>query len=303
MEAKHTLGEILSQRLSNEDTAVRDAAWVETKAFILKDETTYEQLLEVWIGLYFWYWHSDGRPYQQTVRNELTLFMTTVNFKPAHVLDYVKAGMVTLEHYWDTIDYVRIKKYERLLCQLIQKYLLYIANCGWDLDQIQKWNEFLFNEFLPLNQLPQSINISVKIADFYYDYLNDVIYIEEAKQPNEDAKKLLADVMVIYLKEGIVESIHKSFVEVKDRLQTDLYKPIGLAEYAKNAFVKEVVSFSKIGDDKFKRTRKIQQLISKAEKENEEKKPRTDKEKEIAMKRKKKTYVRMKKNGHFRPNY
>ena len=245
---KRINGKEIAQRLSNENPKIRDKIWNETKTMLnhqeIKDE---DEMREIWIGIYFWYWHSDGKEYQQQVRNEITSLMDkTVISNQQYVFMYLRCGLELLEEYWDGIDYVRIVKYERLLCQMIQKYLYYIACHDWNVEMINEWNEYLLTNIVTLKKQPKSLSLAVKIADYYYDYLNDVVYIDEAPEPPAESKEALSQLLKRYLRNGRVESLHKSFVEAQNRLQTEIYQPIGLGEYVKEVVINPVKEYNKL---------------------------------------------------------
>lgn len=240
-------GKELAQRLSHENESIRDKAWEITKKKIKEEEiNTEEEMRELWIGIYFWYWHSDGKTYQQMVRDEITSLIKKDEISKEQCFQYVRSGMKILEEYWDGIDYVRMVKYEKLLCQIIQRYLYYIACYSWDVEMIKEWNEYLLKEVVTLRKQPKSLSYSVKIADYYYDYMNDVVYIDEAPEPSEESKKELAMILIRYLRSGRVESLQKSFVEAQGRLQTELYKYIGLGEYVKDVEIIPAKEYNKI---------------------------------------------------------
>lgn len=241
-------GKEIAQRLSNENPSIRDKAWNNTKKLILSKQVQNEdEMKEIWIGLYFWYWHSDGKEYQQKVRDEITSIMNkNVLEDQKYCFLFITKGMEILEEYWDGIDYVRMTKYEKLLCQMIQKYLYYISCFDWNVEMIKEWNTYLLENIVTLRKQPKSLGFSVKIADYYYDYLNDVVYIDEAPEPPKESKEELAQLLKQYLKNGRVESLHKSFKEARQRLQTEIYQPIGLGEIVKEVEIIEAKEYNKI---------------------------------------------------------
>ncbi|BFU25819.1 nucleolar protein,nop52, putative [Entamoeba histolytica HM-1:IMSS-B] len=277
-----SIGKIIAQKLSNEEPSIRDAGWKEAKEVLMKKDTNEEVMKEIWIGLYFWYWHSDGRDYQEKVRKEITSIMNKEEIDKHECILFVKVGMETLERYWDEIDYVRIKKYEMLLCQMIQKYLYFISQHGWNIEMIKEWNEYLLEHVVPLQNNPISLSFSTKVADYYYDYLNDVIYIDEAPEPNEEAKNELARLLIKYLKNGKIQSLHKSFEEARERLQTELYHYINLGDIVKNCRVRPVKEFNKTpllgcGMEKVEKLRAIKQEKRDKKKKDKERKEKMNK--------------------------
>ena len=155
---------------------------------------------------------------------------------------------------------------------------------------IKEWNEFLIEKILTLKKQPKSLTFSSKIADNYYDYMNDVIYIDEAKEPNEESKKELSYVMTKYLKNGRVKSLHQSFEELYYRMgQTELYKPIGLWEIVKNCRIKEAKEHNKVmsegfGMERVARLKEMKRQKKEAKRKQNEKK----KEKENRLKKREK---------------
>ncbi|KAL7721289.1 Nucleolar protein [Entamoeba marina] len=235
----------LAQRLSNEDDTIRKQAWESTKSILFNEKTQDEDVKKIWVGLYFWYWHSDGRPYQKQVRDEITLIITSKTYSYEMCLRYVKTGLETLQRYWDDIDYVRINKYELLLCALLQRFLYLLSQMHWPIELINEWNEYLLTSIIPLKTQPTAVTFSNRVAEYYYDYMNDVIYIDEAEKPNIESKKALAYVLTHYLKRGIDPQIHAALLDVKGRLQTDLYKHIDLGDIVKNCVVHSATQFKK----------------------------------------------------------
>ncbi|KAL7720216.1 Nucleolar protein [Entamoeba marina] len=219
----------LAQRLSNEDDTIRKQAWESTKSILFNEKTQDEDVKRYGLDYIFvWYWHSDGRPYQKQVRDEITLIITSKTYSYEMCLRYVKTGLETLQRYWDDIDYVRINKYELLLCALLQRFLYLLSQMHWPIELINEWNEYLLTSIIPLKTQPTAVTFSNRVAEYYYDYMNDVIYIDEAEKPNIESKKALAYVLTHYLKRGIDPQIHAALLDVKGRLQTDLYKHIDL---------------------------------------------------------------------------
>ena len=245
-EEKTRIGEELAQKLACEDTVIRDKAWEDTKKELLNAQNDENTIRKLWIGLYFWYWHSDGKKYQEEVRKSITDVFFTSDIEHKMIFRYVCIGFETLREYWNNIDYVRIDKYEKLVFAMLQKYLLYMANAHWPLEYINEWNEYMLSELIPLKMHPISAPFSTRIADYYYDYMNDVIYIDEAEVPNHEAKVALCYPLTHYLNKGNDPQIHMAFEKEKDRLQTETYKYLDVGDIVKNCIVHKVKEFNQM---------------------------------------------------------
>lgn len=176
------------KQLAANDRKTRDAAVDSLKNFLSASRQFEElELLKLWKGLYYCFWHSDRAHVQQALAKDLAdlcLKVRVNNFIP-----FLRAFWTTMCREWKSIDVLRLDKFYTLLRRFIGAAFQRVYRANWQKDMTNLYIDLL--EEIPLSATNQKMpnGIRYHIADIYVDELSKVV--PEDDRPNVPIEILL----------------------------------------------------------------------------------------------------------------
>lgn len=174
------------KQLAANDRRSRDAAVESLKTFLSTSRQFEElELLKLWKGLYYCFWHSDRTLVQQALANELAELCMKV--KENNFIPFLKAFWTTMCREWKSIDKLRLDKFYTLLRRFTGIAFKRIRSTSWQDDLMLAYVDLL--EDLPLSASNQKMpnGIRYHIADIYVEELAKVVPKDERSEVPIDA--------------------------------------------------------------------------------------------------------------------
>ncbi|CCG82247.1 Ribosomal RNA-processing protein 1 homolog [Taphrina deformans PYCC 5710] len=208
------------KQLVASDRKIRDAALASLTKFLSANRQFEElELLKLWKGLFYCFWHSDRTLVQQNLANDLSNLVLTV--RDNNLMPFLNAFWITICREWNSIDILRLDKFYTLLRRFI----------GTAFQKLRKlsWKESFVNEYISLLEaLPLSVD-NVKVPNGIRYHLAD-IYIEELSKavPEQERKKVPIDIFLRPFETIITKSPTKA---VRLRVMKSVFEDKTLTEY------------------------------------------------------------------------
>ena len=121
-----------AKKLADSDKRVRDKTFVNVSKWLASRETlTAIDGKKLWRGLFYSYWHADGRATQLEVANKMGALVHVLNREVAMV--YLEAGLWTMRTEWGGIDKHRMDKYCLLTRRVLHHGFRFAGERGWDM--------------------------------------------------------------------------------------------------------------------------------------------------------------------------
>lgn len=166
------------KKLVANDRRTRDAA-VDSLRNFLSASRQFEniELLKLWKGLYYCFWHSDRTPVQQTLAKDLAELCLKV--KENNFLPFLRAFWTTICREWKSIDVLRLDKFYTLLRRFVGAAFQRLHSTDWSEALTEAYIDLL--EEIPLSATDQKIlnGIRYHLADIYLEELVKVVPEEQ----------------------------------------------------------------------------------------------------------------------------
>lgn len=138
------------------------------------------ELLKLWKGLYYCFWHSDRVHVQQALASNLAnmvLIVSEVNY-----ISFLEAFWTTICREWKSIDVLRLDKFYTLLRRFVESSFQRLYSSDWKASLVSQYIELL--EKLPLSSKDQKVpnGIRYHLADIYLESLSKIILSESERQ-------------------------------------------------------------------------------------------------------------------------
>ena len=187
---------------------------------------------KLWRGLFYSYWHADGRATQLEVANKMGALVHVLNREVATV--YLEAGLWTMRTEWGGIDKHRMDKYCLLTRRVLHHGFRFAGERGWDMaDDIGRaMAEAIFGA--PKSAQLEGIGFKLHVAEVFLREVEAVCKGEtglamddgeedvEAGAPTPIPSGALAALVVIFVNAMQKE---ESNVLLK-RIRTDVFEPL-----------------------------------------------------------------------------
>ena len=222
-----------AKKLADSDKRVRDKTFVNVSKWLASRETlTAIDGKKLWRGLFYSYWHADGRATQLEVANKMGALVHVLNREVAMV--YLEAGLWTMRTEWGGIDKHRMDKYCLLTRRVLHHGFRFAGERGWDMaDDIGRaMAEAIFGA--PKSAQLEGIGFKLHVAEVFLREVEAVCKGEtglamddgeeeiEAGAPTPIPSGALAALVVVFINAMQKE---ESNVLLK-RIRTDVFEPL-----------------------------------------------------------------------------
>ncbi|MDP2434788.1 MAG: RRP1 family protein [archaeon] len=223
----------LALQFGSSDKSARDkSVRVLRRFFSSRSEWGESELLKLWRGLFYCFWHSD-KPLIQLELAASIADLADAFTQTGDRFSYIKAGLVTIIREWGGIDRLRLDKFYSLLRLMLRKLLSILAESFWAFEQVEEVLELL-------GQTTLKIDSSVPLGVFYH--IADIM-VEELKHVTSGdltsippsiimqltrpflnliaTNRLPNPIISVRLRNGIVQDLFDSISEIQIELPED----------------------------------------------------------------------------------
>ncbi|KAG8983682.1 hypothetical protein FRB93_007079 [Tulasnella sp. JGI-2019a] len=174
----------MGKYLASSDKAVRDKAFENLRLFLASrdgDLLDEKEMIKLWKGLFFCFWHSDKPLVQQALATDLAELMLNINSTPTS-FQFLKGFWQMIVEQWTKIDHLRLDKFYMLIRRFINASFRLLIKLDWDQDYIELYELILTGPGGPLFPDDQRIptSLACHIGDVYLEELEKVIAISES---------------------------------------------------------------------------------------------------------------------------
>lgn len=166
------------KQLVASDRKTRDAALASLTKFLSSSRQFEElELLKLWKGLFYCFWHSDRTLVQQALATDLSNLCLSV--KDNNFLPFLSAFWTTICREWNSIDVLRLDKFYTLLRRFVGVAFQKLYKSTWQEDLVAPYISLL--EGMPLSAVNSRIpnGIRYHLADIYLEELANAVPKEE----------------------------------------------------------------------------------------------------------------------------
>ncbi|BFZ57658.1 hypothetical protein PYCC9005_004711 [Savitreella phatthalungensis] len=162
------------KRLAANDRPTRDAAVASLKQYLGSKRVFGEMdLLKLWKGLFYCFWHSDRAQVQHKLAQDLadlTLILTDENS-----LTWLSAFWQTMGRQWNSIDRWRLDKFYTLLRRFVNTAFKRLGQHGWRRVEVDAYVQLLESTTLDAKDIRQPLGVRYHIADIWIEELVNVL--------------------------------------------------------------------------------------------------------------------------------
>ncbi|KAK9810440.1 hypothetical protein WJX72_010775 [[Myrmecia] bisecta] len=116
-------------------------------AWLQKRKTVTDlDMMKIWKGLFYCFWHSDKQHIQAELANRLSGIL--LELKPVVALMYFEMFLKTMQREWFGIDRLRLDKFMTLVRRFIHAMFALLRDSDWDAELAEHYIEFVRDEIL-----------------------------------------------------------------------------------------------------------------------------------------------------------
>ena len=140
---------------------------------------------KLWKGLFYSYWHADGRRTQLDVANAMGALTHGLGRKV--MMSYVEGFLWTMRREWAGIDHHRMDKYCLLTKRVTHHALRFVGERGWDTDLVRSFAEVLSMSVFGGGKENKSVTVGFKmyLAEIFLDQIEAVTRGESGVEMDE----------------------------------------------------------------------------------------------------------------------
>uniref|UniRef100_A0A061SC00 Ribosomal RNA-processing protein 1 n=1 Tax=Tetraselmis sp. GSL018 TaxID=582737 RepID=A0A061SC00_9CHLO len=126
-------------------------------------------LLKLWKGIFFCFWHSDKAPYQAELAEKLAEIQSHLKAEVAFA--YFAAFLKTIRREWLGIDRLRLDKFMMLIRRFLRHMFVLLGKSNWDIEAVRRYTQHLVDGCLCPSDTYPAIGVAYHIADIYVEEL------------------------------------------------------------------------------------------------------------------------------------
>mmetsp|Transcript_32823 Transcript_32823/g.93150 ORF Transcript_32823/g.93150 Transcript_32823/m.93150 type:complete len:577 (+) Transcript_32823:92-1822(+) len=129
-------------------------------------------LLKLWKGVFYCFWHSDKAPVQDDLAKRLSGIL--LQLQPPVAYTYFSTFLKTIRREWLGIDRLRLDKFMLLIRYFLRQMLVLLQNSNWERELVQLYMlEVQGGCLLPADTVTAS-GVAYHLADIYVDEVDTV---------------------------------------------------------------------------------------------------------------------------------
>ena len=175
-----------AKKLADSDKHTRDKTFHACAKWLrARDELAAMDSKKLWKGLFYSYWHADGRRTQLDVANAMGAL--THGLGRNVMMSYVEGFLWTMRREWAGIDHHRMDKYCLLTKRVTHHALRFVGERGWDTDLVRSFAEVLSTSVFGGGKENKSVTVGFKmyLAEIFLDQIEAVTRGESGVEMDE----------------------------------------------------------------------------------------------------------------------
>jgi len=175
-----------AKKLADSDKNTRDKTFHACAKWLrARDELAAMDSKKLWKGLFYSYWHADGRRTQLDVANAMGAL--THGLGRNVMMSYVEGFLWTMRREWAGIDHHRMDKYCLLTKRVTHHALRFVGERGWDTDLVRLFAEVLSTSVFGGGKENKSVTIGFKmyLTEIFLDQIEAVTRGESGVEMDE----------------------------------------------------------------------------------------------------------------------
>ncbi|ORY75427.1 nucleolar [Protomyces lactucae-debilis] len=162
------------KQLAAHERKTRDAAVASLTQYLTANRAFTElELLKLWKGLYYCFWHSDRVLVQQQLAGQLAGIVQGLKYQ--NILVFLSAFWKTMMREWPTLDALRLDKFYTLLRRFIEAGFKKCAQLAWEQPLTEGYMVLLEEGPLAAADRKVPLGIQYHIIDIYLEELDKVL--------------------------------------------------------------------------------------------------------------------------------
>eukprot|EP00198_Chlamydomonas_reinhardtii_P000161 XP_001689496.1 predicted protein [Chlamydomonas reinhardtii] len=134
-----------------------------------KTELKQTDMMKIWKGLFYCFWHSDKQPVQAELAQRLAAMLTKLNEQTAYL--YFTCFLDTMRREWFGIDRLRLDKFLMLIRRFVHQMLLCLKAAKWRQELVSRYTAYLQSQVvLPSDTVP-AVGLAYHLNDLLLDEL------------------------------------------------------------------------------------------------------------------------------------
>ncbi|XP_074584074.1 uncharacterized protein LOC141840080 [Curcuma longa] len=169
-------GAIIAKRLASCNRVARERAVRAFSSWICRqpnDAVADADLIKVWKGLFYCFWHADKLPVQAELAGRLAALVETL--PPPLAFRYFEAFLVTIRREWGGIDFLRLDKFYLLIRKFLRHAFLLLRKKGWDPDLVGRMMGILLEKSLLAADNYLANGVKYHVSEAFLDETNDLL--------------------------------------------------------------------------------------------------------------------------------
>ncbi|XP_042433436.1 ribosomal RNA processing protein 1 homolog B-like [Zingiber officinale] len=169
-------GAAIAKRLASCNRVTRERAvrafssWICHQA---NDAVSDADLIKIWKGLFYCFWHADKLPVQSELAGRLAALVETL--PPPLAFRYFEAFLVTIRREWGGIDFLRLDKFYLLIRKFLRHAFLLLKKKAWDPALVGSMMGILLEKSLLASDNYLANGVKYHVSEAFLDETNDLL--------------------------------------------------------------------------------------------------------------------------------
>ncbi|GIL67023.1 hypothetical protein Vafri_20412 [Volvox africanus] len=216
-----------ARALASTDFQTREKGLHALKTWMLrKTDLNESDMMKIWKGLFYCFWHSDKAPVQAELAERLAATLTQLPEQTAYL--YFTGFMSTIRREWFGIDRLRMDKFLMLIRKFIHSMLACLKASKWHADLVQMYAEYLHHHVMVPGDNLLAAGVTYHCGDVLLDELRGVA---NGKAIPASALSSLLEPFTAALQNGEQAALQRIGDSVFDTLLSELASPTDDSHY------------------------------------------------------------------------
>ncbi|KAG2444481.1 hypothetical protein HXX76_001231 [Chlamydomonas incerta] len=134
-----------------------------------KSELKQADMMKIWKGLFYCFWHSDKQPVQAELAQRLAAMLTRLNEQTAYL--YFTCFLDTMRREWFGIDRLRLDKFLMLIRRFVHQMLLCLKAAKWRQELVVRYTAYLQAQVVLPDDTVPAVGLAYHLNDVLLDEL------------------------------------------------------------------------------------------------------------------------------------
>ncbi|GIM10240.1 hypothetical protein Vretimale_13972 [Volvox reticuliferus] len=216
-----------ARALASTDFQTREKGLHALKTWMLrKTDVNESDMMKIWKGLFYCFWHSDKAPVQAELAERLAAVLTQLPEQSAYL--FFTAFMSTMRREWFGIDRLRMDKFLMLIRKFIHHMLVRLKASKWHADLVQRYAGYLHHHVVLPGDNVLAAGLAYHCGDVLLDELRGVA---DGKSIPASALSSLLEPFTAVLQNGEQAALQRIGEGLFDTLLSELASPTDDSHY------------------------------------------------------------------------